>query len=497
MVKVEDIPESMPEMATLTPEKEVMIQEFLSKVDERYKDAAPFYVARENTPEKRRIFGYKLLTARRWKVKNALEMVEKTVTFRAQHNMDTWKLFPSAFPLRGFDEAALCEMLKTMPGCTGLFPREGVSDVDLCYRALQASYVNVYHYSDKEGHPVLYDCCGRANVAQILHDLAHITPKNKSLGDVIVPYHTYMNEVQYYLIEYADRLSKAAGKHPIMGITVVMDMEGLSFKVVRRSFIQVIRAIFEVDQAYYPEVLHRLFIINAPRFFRMAYDFVKGSLDENTRRKLVFSSDKNEALEILKRVIDEDKIPHELGGGCHCEGGCLPRYVKANFSGAGTDATSESAAVTRSVALDDDVQKENIHLKAGKEWSQTYTLREGEEVTWEFTVSNDTDVVFTAVFERSGGEPSSSPGSSEETNPADAKASSKRKSSLKRSKGDAAKAATETLKQEKLSMDVDTFRVTHAGTLTLTLSNKHSWVHGKQIDFQITHTKALDGFTAE
>ncbi|KPA84662.1 hypothetical protein ABB37_01174 [Leptomonas pyrrhocoris] len=480
MVKVEDIPESVPEMATLTAEKEELIQEFSRKVDELFKEKTPFYIARESTAEKRRIFGYKFLTARRWKVKNALDMVEKTVAFRAQHNMDDWKLFPCAFPLKGYDEGALCEMLKTIPGCDALFPREGVSEVDLCYRALQTSYVNVYHYWDKEGHPVLYDCCGRANVAQLLHDLARITPPGKSLGDVIVPYHTYMNEVQYYLIEYADQVSKQAGKHPIMGITVVMDMEGLSFKVVRRSFIQIVRAIFEVDQAYYPEVLHRLFILNAPRFFRMAYDFVKGSLDENTRRKLVISSDKRESLEILKRVIDEDKIPQELGGSCRCESGCLPRYVKPTT----TEAASESGAGS-SVASDEDVQKEDIHLKAGKEWSHAYALLEGEEVTWQFTVSKDAEVDFTAVFEPK------TAGNSEETASVGNSVSSKKGSSTQKLKG-GTEVAIETLKHEKLSTDVDTFKVTRTGTLTLTLSNKHSWMHGKQIDLRITHTKALE-----
>lgn len=483
MVNIEDIPESVPEMATLTPDKEELITDFLSKVDALYKDAVPFYVARESTPEKRRIFAYKVLTARRWKMKNALDMVEKTVAFRAQHKMDEWKLFPCAFPLRGYDEGAICDMLQTMPGCEKLYPREGVSEIDRCYRALQASYVNVYHYWDKEGHPVLYDCCGHANVAQILHDLARITPTGKSLGDVVVPYHTYMNEVQYYLIEYADRVSRRAGRHPVMGITVVMDMEGLSFKVVRRSFIQVIRAIFEVDQAHYPEVLHRLFILNAPRFFRMAYDCVKGSLDENTRRKLVFSSDKSEALTILRRVIDEDKIPHELGGGCHCEGGCLPRYVKPESA----NSASESAAMKSVNSNQDekDTHTEDIHLKAGKEWTQSYALLEGEEVTWMFTVSNGAEIAFTAVFHPCGDK------SPNDTICKDSGANSKKSASSSKSK-EAAREAPDVLRQERVSMESGTYKVTQPGTLTLTLSNKHSWVHGKHIELHVTHTKAFD-----
>ncbi|KPI90837.1 hypothetical protein ABL78_0070 [Leptomonas seymouri] len=480
MVNITDIPESVPETATLTPEKEGLIQELLSKVDEHYTENVPFCIARENTAERRRIFAYRFLTARRWKVKNALEMVKNTVAFRAQHHIDDWKLFPCAFPLKGYDEDALCEMLKTMPGCDALFPREGVDEVDLCYRALQASYVNVYHYWDKEGHPVLYDCCGRANVGQILRGLSRITNPGKSLSDVIVPYHVYMNEVQYYLIEYADRLSRQAGKHPIHGITVVMDMEGLSFRVVRRNFIQVIRAIFEVDQAYYPEVLHRLFVLNAPRFFRVAYDLVKGSLDENTRHKLVFSSSKSEALEILRRVISDDRIPQELGGGCRCEGGCLPRYVEPT-----TEAQLMATDAVFGVAPEEDVEKEVVYLKAGKEWTHAYALVENGEVAWEFTVANGAEVVFTAAFEPStlsSGADATSAG--HHVKP--------RKGSLSRTSTEGVDLPTMTVKHEKLNTDMDIFKATNAGTLTLTLSNKHSWIHGKQIEIRVAHIKPLD-----
>ncbi|KAK7199731.1 CRAL/TRIO domain/Divergent CRAL/TRIO domain containing protein [Novymonas esmeraldas] len=487
MVKPSEVPETVPEMDALSDQQEAAITDFLARVEEQYRTETPYLLVREDTVERRRIFAYKCLKARKWKMAQALEMVDKTVEFRAKHGIDKWKLFPSAFPLRGYDEAKLCSMLASLPGGDHLFPRDPDMEVDRCYRALQTSYVNVYHYWDKAGHPVLYDCCGAANVSEILRDLARITPAGKSLGDIIVPYHTYMNEVQYYLIQYADKVSKDGGGPPIMGITVVMDMAGLSFKVVQRRFIEIIRAIFEVDQAYYPEVLHRLFLLNAPSFFRVAYDWVKGSLDEGTRRKLVFSANKAEAEEMLKRVIDEDKIPREFGGTCQCEGGCLPRYTTTT-----TPAEHRDASVLNREHSTSEAPTETVCIKRGKEVARSFVLEGGDEVEWEFTVDGTREVQFGASFTPSVGDNDSSAGVSAGCTDDAATVATESATTSKAARRQPASQhsrARLTVKEEKLVMDVDAYRATTAGTLTLTWSNKGAWLYSRQMQLRVQHRK--------
>ncbi|KAG5470941.1 hypothetical protein CUR178_02247 [Leishmania enriettii] len=490
MVKPSEVPTTVPEMQGLTAQQEAAIKEFLATLDEQYKDNVPHYIARENTDERRRLFGYKVLKAREWKMAHALKMVEKTVAFRAQHGVDKWKLFPCAFPLRGFDEEKLCSMLAEMPGGLLLYPREGVSDMERCYRALQTSYVNVYHYWDKGGHPVLYDCCGQADVSEILRDLARITPVGKSLLDVIVPYHTYMNEVQYYLVQYANKVSKEAGRHAIMGTTVIMNMEGLSFKVVQRRFLQILRAILEVDQAHYPEMLHRLFIINAPSFFRIVYDWVKGSLDENTRSKLVLSSDKEKGTKILKHFIDEDKIPRELGGTCQCDGGCLPRHTKLK---------EDDLCGRREAGIpmcDSDAPTEMVGIKKGKEFVYSCELECGDQLTWEFAVDGMRDVHFSAVFFPSAEKRdiNISSSSTDDTEPivASVATTATYANAVDGHKPNYSKTGGTvlTVKDEKLSMDIDSFEPTEHGTLTLTWSNKGAWMHSRQIRFRVMHHKS-------
>ncbi|KAG5470527.1 hypothetical protein LSCM1_01771 [Leishmania martiniquensis] len=489
MVKPSEVPATVPEMEELTAQQEADIEAFLAKLDERYKGKMPPYIAREHTKERRRIFGYKALKARKWKIGHALKMVEKTVAFREQHGIDQWKLFPSSFPLRGFDEQELCSMLRELPHGKHLYPREGVSDVERCYRALQTSYVNVYHYWDKSGHPVLYDCCGHANVAEILRDLAGITPVGKSLLDVIVPYHMYMNEVQYYLIQYADKVSKEGGGQAIMGVTVIINMEGLSFKVVQRRYIQILRAIFEVDQAHYPEMLHRLLIINAPSFFRIVYDWLKGSLDEGTRSKLVLSSNKEEGVQILRRFIDDDKIPRELGGACDCEGGCLPRYTKHKDDDQG--GTSELS----SQIGESDAATEVVGIKRGKQFVQTYELQSGDQLTWEFAVDGMREVHFSALFSPYAEKQASRSslcctGDAESAaTPTTTPATHSKTVKVHNFNHSSTGAAALTLKDEKLSMDADSFQPAEAGMLTLTWSNKGSWMQGRQVQYRVLHHK--------
>lgn len=428
MVKPEDVAERVPEMDEVKLEQEKVIDELLATVKEGNNGSYPFLFAREEDDPARRDLAYKFLKARRWKLKDALAMVNNTLAFRKEHGLDSWRLFPCAFPLLGYDEEDMLKTIGPIPGAvTPLDGRPMPTQWDMCYRALQSSYVNVYHYWDKEGHPVLYDCCGKASVSGILSRLEKATPVGKSLSDVIVPYHTYMNEVQYYIIRYANAKAKAgaplgrpAGEpsknlevggtgdvttealkeaKKIMGITVVLNAEGMHMGLLQKRFIQIVREIFAVDQSYYPEVLHRLFVINCPPLVQTAYSFVKSALDENTRKKLVFCS-KSESLDVLRRVIDEERIPQELGGGCRCKGGCLPTYRDPEDDPNGRTLTSGD---TGAAELGGEVEAPTEHLtiKAGKQLTRKIFLRAGEEISWQFALEG-ADVHFSADFEASG-----------------------------------------------------------------------------------------------
>ena len=62
-----------------------------------------------------------------------------------------------------------------------------------------------------------------------------------------------------------------------------------------------------LSQNYYPELLEKLIIINAPFVFKGIWNIVKYWIDSKTRDKIDIYWGKGKS--VLKKYIDEDKIP--------------------------------------------------------------------------------------------------------------------------------------------------------------------------------------------
>ena len=66
---------------------------------------SPVYAAQaQSDPE---IFAQKWLLARMWVVVDALAMLAAAIEYRAERRLDTTPHFPSAFPVRGYDQVCL------------------------------------------------------------------------------------------------------------------------------------------------------------------------------------------------------------------------------------------------------------------------------------------------------------------------------------------------------------------------------------------------------
>jgi hypothetical protein len=89
--------------------------------------------------------------------------------------------------------------------------------------------------------------------------------------------------------------------------------------------IMLLKVVATLNQDYYPERLHKLFIVNAPVFFSAAWAILKIGLDKRVLDKVVVlgSDYKN----TLLKHISHDQLPSFLGGSCTCshmKGGCVP-----------------------------------------------------------------------------------------------------------------------------------------------------------------------------
>ena len=64
----------------------------------------------------------------------------------------------------------------------------------------------------------------------------------------------------------------------------------------------------------FPESLHKMFIVNAPKIFRVVWAVVRTFLDKRTRDKIAILGGRDEYLPHLLEEIDAQNLPTFLGG---------------------------------------------------------------------------------------------------------------------------------------------------------------------------------------
>ena len=73
-----------------------------------------------------------------------------------------------------------------------------------------------------------------------------------------------------------------------------------------------LKKIMKISQDFYPEMMGKLIIINAPFIFSAVFAVVKGWVDEKTRKKVSLLG--SNYLKNLQEYIDNDNIPTYFGG---------------------------------------------------------------------------------------------------------------------------------------------------------------------------------------
>ncbi|KAL6313880.1 hypothetical protein AAG906_010299 [Vitis piasezkii] len=173
-------------------------------------------------------------------------------------------------------------------------------------------YPQGYHGVDKEGRPVYIERLGKAHPSRLMR----ITSIDRYLK-----YH--VQEFEKALLEKFPACSIAA-KRRICSTTTILDVQGLGMKNFTRTAASLVAAMAKIDNNYYPETLHRMFVVNAgPGFKKMLWPAAQKFLDPKTISKIQVLEPK--FLCKLLEVIDSSQLPDFLGGSCTCaaDGGCL------------------------------------------------------------------------------------------------------------------------------------------------------------------------------
>ncbi|KAL8505374.1 hypothetical protein ACS0TY_016565 [Phlomoides rotata] len=173
-------------------------------------------------------------------------------------------------------------------------------------------YPQGYHGVDREGRPVYIERLGRAHPSKLMR----ITSIERYLK-----YH--VQEFERAIHEKFPACSIAA-KRRICSTTTILDVQGLGVKNFTTTAASLLAAMAKIDNSYYPETLHRMYVVNAgPGFKKVAWPAAQKFLDSKSIAKVDVLAPKS--LRKLLEVIDPSQLPEFLGGSCTCnvEGGCL------------------------------------------------------------------------------------------------------------------------------------------------------------------------------
>jgi len=99
-------------------------------------------------------------------------------------------------------------------------------------------------------------------------------------------------------------------RSPIESFGLILDLKGLSIKNFDR---EVEKRIFAVFQNYYPERLHKAYILNAPSIFMMGWKIIKNILAPETVDKIKFISKSDD----LRSYFETHQLSERYGGTSH------------------------------------------------------------------------------------------------------------------------------------------------------------------------------------
>lgn len=150
----------------------------------------------------------------------------------------------------------------------------------------QKHYPEGFYCTDREGRPVYIQKPGDIDCSA----LWKFTTLERS-----IKYH--ITQQERYIKIVAPSASLKAGRKAFQSI-VIIDMDGVGVSTLTGEVRTIMSKVMSIDQDYYPELMHKSLIINAPTSFRIIWSLVKHLLDTRTQEKI--------------EVLPSNYVPHLL-----------------------------------------------------------------------------------------------------------------------------------------------------------------------------------------
>ncbi|KAI1313850.1 cytosolic factor, phosphatidylinositol/phosphatidylcholine transfer protein [Mortierella claussenii] len=175
--------------------------------------------------------------------------------------------------------------------------------------AVRSCYPRYYHNVDKKGRPIYIEHVGMIDIKTLFK----ITDEDRMTKQHVLSY-------EKLITDRMPACSRRAGHH-IEQCCTILDLKGVSLRQFANAF-GFIKRTSAIAQNYYPEMMGKMYVINAPMMFTSVWGMVKPLLDEVTVKKIVILGSNYQST--LLEDIDAENIPKAIGGTCVCpgEGGC-------------------------------------------------------------------------------------------------------------------------------------------------------------------------------
>ncbi|CAI5732944.1 unnamed protein product [Hyaloperonospora brassicae] len=181
------------------------------------------------------------------------------------------------------------------------------------YDAIKANYTQFLHKHDKLGHPLYFEKIGSINMPQL--------KKAGVTSDALFKHYLFAME---FMLKYAAHEicpCDACAPSETQKMCIVLDARGIGMRDMGGEAFEFIRRCTGAMQCHYPQRSFKIFIVNVPSWFGMAWKGVKPLLNEATRAKTNIVTESETAAALLE-FIDAENLPVEYGGTCSCSGGC-------------------------------------------------------------------------------------------------------------------------------------------------------------------------------
>ncbi len=137
--------------------------------------------------------------------------------------------------------------------------------------------------SDKDGRIIIVDRTGKIEPSELMDGFTI---------DELQNHHVKTMEM---IRRFKENIYEERG-YRLYKHVVVMDLDGFGTGHMGNKFRAPLRSMIDVDQWFYPEILHRMFIINTPFVFKMLWKMAKPWLHPVTQQKIIVCGGEKEYL---------------------------------------------------------------------------------------------------------------------------------------------------------------------------------------------------------